>query len=66
MLRAGENVFLDDMTVEELEQVLELSIAVADAGGEDLVKTILHKKKVEKHKRRQLYEQTDSSNCRTS
>ena len=66
MLRAGENVFLDDMTVEELEQALGTPIAVADAGGGDLVRTILHKNKVEKHKRRQLYEQTDSSNCRTS
>ena len=66
MLRAGENVFLDDMTVEQLEQALGTPIAVADAGGGDLVKTILHRNKVEKHKRRQLYEQTDSSNCRTS
>lgn len=66
MLRAGENVFLDDYTVEELEQDLGLPVAVADAGGRDLVETILHRKKVEKHKRRQLYEQTDSSNCRTS
>lgn len=65
MLRAGENVFLDDYTVEELEQELGTVVAVADAGGRDLVETILQKKKVEKHKRRQLYEQTDSSHCGT-
>ena len=66
MLRAGENVFLDDYTVEELEQELGIPVAVADSSGRDLVETVLYKKKVEKHKRRQLYEQTDSSNCRPS
>ena len=66
MLRAGENVFLDDYTVEELEQEIQCPVAVADSGGRDLVETILYKRKVEKHKRRQLYEQTDSSNCRPS
>lgn len=63
MLRAGENVFLDDYTVEELEKALQIPVTVVDSDGRSLVETITEKKDILKHKRRQIYEQTDSSNC---
>lgn len=63
MLRAGENVFLDDVTVEELEEELGVPIAVVDEDGASLVHSIIEKQILKKHKRRQIYEQADSSNC---
>jgi len=63
MLRDGENVFLDDCTVEELEQSLGVSVTVVDADGASLVETIINKRAVQQHRRRQMYEQTDSSYC---
>ncbi len=42
MLRSGENVFLDDITVEELEETLQVSIDIVESSGQDLVETILH------------------------
>lgn len=63
MLRSGESVFLDDVTVEELEEKLNVPVVVVDEKGEDLVNCILQPPFKGKHKRRQIYEQTDSSNC---
>lgn len=62
MLRDGENVFLDDVTVEELEKELSVSICVVDEGGSALVRCILGEQELT-HKRRTMYEQADSSNC---
>ncbi len=42
MLRSGENVFLDDITVEELEETLQVSIDIVESSGQDLVESILH------------------------
>lgn len=66
MLRDGENVFLDDCTVEELEKGLGVPVTVVDADGASLVETIINKKAVQRHRRRQIYEQTDSSYCGTA
>lgn len=63
MLRSGESVFLDDVTVEELEDKLNVPVVVVDEKGEDLVNCILQPPFKGKHKRRQIYEQTDSSYC---
>ena len=63
MLRSGENVFLDDVTVEKLEEELNVPVVVVDEKGEDLVNCILQPPIRGKHRRRQIYEQTDSSNC---
>lgn len=63
MLRQGENVFLDDMTVEELEQALGVSVIVVDEPGKEFVKAIVEEDMVMTHRRRKMYEQTDSSNC---
>ncbi len=66
MLRAGENVFLDDLTVEELEKFLGVPIQVVDPAGEDFVRAVTEEKIAIKHRRRQIYEQADCSNCRTT
>ncbi len=63
MLRDGENVFLDDHTVEELEQSLGTPVTVVDADGASLVETIINKKDMRQHRRRQIYEQTDCGYC---
>ena len=41
MLRSGENVFLDDMTVAEAEEMLGMRICPVDSRGEDLLNAIL-------------------------
>ncbi|MDO4339425.1 MAG: DUF512 domain-containing protein [Eubacteriales bacterium] len=61
MLRSGEDVFLDDVTVEELEDYLGTEIVVVDEGGGDLVSCILNPPVNRKLRRRQIYEQTSSS-----
>lgn len=63
MLRDGENVFLDDVTVEELESVLQTVVDVVDSEGEDFVEAVLGEHKALTHRRRTMYEQTNSSNC---
>ena len=66
MLRAGENVFLDDVTVEELEKELGVPIVVVDEGGASLVHAVIDEEVSVSHRRRQIYEQADSSNCGAS
>lgn len=63
MLRAGENVFLDDVTVEELEEELGVPVSVVDEDGASLVHAVIERQTVKNHKRRQIYEQAYSSNC---
>ncbi|MCI5902372.1 MAG: DUF512 domain-containing protein [Blautia sp.] len=63
MLRSGEEVFLDDMTVTELSEKLKTEIVIVDEEGEDLVEAILNPSGQHRYKRRQMYEQTGSSNC---
>ena len=41
MLRTGEQVFLDDMTVQEVEQELQMKIIPQEEGGEAFVRAIL-------------------------
>ena len=63
MLRSGENVFLDDLTVEEISEALGREIVIVDEGGEDLVSSVLDPVQNKKQIRRQMYEQTSSGNC---
>jgi len=42
MLRSGEQVFLDDVTVSDVERALGMPVAVIDSGGGDFVKAALH------------------------
>lgn len=41
VLRSGEEVFLDDMTVEELEKALQVKVDIVKSSGRDLVNAIL-------------------------
>ena len=41
MLRSGEQVFLDDVTVGDVEQALGLTVKVVESGGEDFVAAVL-------------------------
>ncbi len=41
MLRSGEQVFLDDMTVAEVEKALGLRVVPVEAGGQDFVDAVL-------------------------
>lgn len=66
MLRAGENAFLDDVTVEEVEEQLGVPVAVVDEDGASFVHALTEKEIVKNHKRRQIYEQTDCSDCGTA
>jgi NifB/MoaA-like Fe-S oxidoreductase len=63
MLRSGEDVFLDDLTVGEVSEKLAKEITVVEESGADLVKAVLEPSAHRIVKRRQMYEQTDSSNC---
>lgn len=62
MLRSGENVFLDDVTVEEISSYLNIDITVVEEPGEELVMSILDPFRPKKQIRRQMYEQTSSCN----
>lgn len=44
MLRAGEEVFLDDITVSELVNTLQVEVDIVKSSGENLVNAILNKK----------------------
>lgn len=44
MLRAGEQVFLDDVTVDKLSNTLQVPVDIVKSSGENLVKTILTNK----------------------
>lgn len=41
MLKSGEPVFLDDVTVEEAEKALQVKIFIVESGGHDLVRHII-------------------------
>lgn len=41
LLRSGENVFLDDITLEELEEALQVKINIVKSNGNDLIDAML-------------------------
>lgn len=41
MLKSGEPVFLDDVTVEEVEKSLQIKISIVESSGSDLINNIL-------------------------
>ena len=61
MLRSGENVFLDDVTVEDVERELKVSVKIVGEEGADLIEAVLNREAGREHKRRQMYEQTNCS-----
>lgn len=62
MMRAGEKVFLDDYTIEDVEKHLDTKIEIVDSSGEAFCRAVTGDEAIP-IKRRQIYEQTDSSNC---
>ena len=62
MLRSGEYVFLDDLTVDDIREALGTELVVVDEPGADLVDCVINPPDHKKIKRRQIYEQTSSSN----
>ncbi len=42
VLRSGETVFLDDMTVEEMEKALQVKVDIVKSSGRDFIETILY------------------------
>ena len=42
VLRSGEQVFLDDITVEEVEKTLQVKVDIVKSSGQDFVNTIYH------------------------
>ena len=42
MLRTGEQVFLDDMTVEEVEKELQMKVVPVESGGRDFIEAMVN------------------------
>lgn len=66
MLRDQEKVFLDDVTVEEVQNALHTEVVIVEEGGADLVSAVIDPPAQKKLRRRQMYEQTSSSNSGTA
>ena len=43
MLRSGEKVFLDDVTIPQMEEALGLRVVIVESSGQDFVDAILQK-----------------------
>jgi NifB/MoaA-like Fe-S oxidoreductase len=41
MLRSGEEVFLDDITVSELEKALQIKVRIVKSSGYDFVSAVI-------------------------
>ncbi len=63
MLRAGEKVFLDDMTVDDLQNALQKDFRIVKSNGEEFFR-VLCKNYIPFYEREASYEQTDSSDSR--
>ena len=61
ILKGDEEIFLDDMTLEELSEALNTEIVIVDTGGRDLVEAVIYPPEHKQTRRRQIYEQTSSS-----
>ena len=59
MLRSGETVFLDDMTVSELENALQVPIIIVKSSGQALLEAVLGIEVTEKERRFRPYEPAD-------
>lgn len=63
LLRSGEDIFLDDVQVKTLEERFRVPVRIVEEDGADFVTAFLEEEGEPTHKRRQMYEQTDCSNC---
>ena len=64
MMRSGEKYFLDDVTVSQVCDELGIKVTIVPSDGESLLRAILGEEN--EIGGRQIYEQADSSDCRTS
>ena len=62
MLRTGEDVFLDDITVAEVSAALGADVVIVDQSGADFVQAVLEPEKKRPCGRRQAYETPDPGN----
>lgn len=44
MLRNGEEVFLDDVTLDQLKEALQVQIDIVKSSGQDLIEAVLDEK----------------------
>ncbi|PYG87970.1 putative radical SAM enzyme (TIGR03279 family) [Ruminiclostridium sufflavum DSM 19573] len=42
MLRMGEQIFLDDITVSDVEKALEMKVVIAEAGGKEFIDAVMN------------------------
>ena len=49
MLRSGEEVFLDDITISHIEQELQINIIVSDSSGQDFIDAVLFDKTMDRN-----------------
>lgn len=63
MLRAGEDVLLDDINVSDIETALQKKVRIVKSDGISLI-NVMCRDYVPVHEREVPYEQTDSSDCR--
>ena len=64
MMRAGEQYFLDDVTISQLQKELGIKVTIVPSDGESLLRAILGEELITGG--RQLYEQADRGDSRTS
>ena len=63
MLKADEDIFLDDMTLSEAEELLNTPLYAVDSEGEAFVNAVIGDFTDYNRSRRQTYEQTGDSSC---
>ncbi len=68
VLKAEEDIFLDDLTVNDVARELETKVGIIENGGDSFVEAFLDsegtaKDNMERRSRRKKYEQADSSYC---
>ena len=44
ILKADEDIFLDDMTLEEFKEILQVKVSIVQSNGYDFVDCILHER----------------------
>ena len=66
VLRSGETVFLDDLTIEDVSVKFDIEVRISDSGGDSFVESVLSAGDggyvIDTEFRRNKYEQTDSGN----
>ena len=56
LLRSGEEVLLDDLTVSDLEKALQIEIRIVKSDGKDFVHAVLMDENKKSSRKRQPYE----------